>query len=326
MRRPILIVGTDTHAISLLHVYRRNAHLGYDVVGFVGPDPMAERAGVPVLGGLDDIAGVARSVGAVGVVVSLHSLDAEDINSLTRDLTDARLHVALSSSLCDIDVARLRPQELGGCTLIYVEQVIRNGWRSAAKRAFDIVVATTLLVLTAPLVAAAALAVTLTSPGPAFFRQVRVGKDGELFELVKLRTMTADAEERRAGLLHANEADGPLFKMTADPRITPVGRQLRRLSIDELPQLVCVLRGTMSMVGPRPALPDEVAQWDADVRKRLRVLPGLTGLWQVSGRSDSTFDQYKRLDLYYVDNWRFTHDLRICVRTVSVVLSRRGAV
>jgi exopolysaccharide biosynthesis polyprenyl glycosylphosphotransferase len=326
LRRPILIVGTDTHAIALMHMYRRNAHLGYDVVGFVGPDPMAGRADVPVLGGLDDVTEVARTVGAVGVVVSLHSIDADEVNALTRELTDARLHVALSSSLCDIDISRLRPQELGGCTLIYVEQVIRGGWRRVAKRWFDVVVAATLLVLSAPVLAVAAAAIKLTSPGPVLFRQTRVGKDGEPFEIVKLRTMTVDAEARKAELLHANEADGPLFKMRADPRVTGVGRWLRTLSVDEIPQLVCVLRGTMSMVGPRPALPDEMAEWDPEVRKRLRVLPGLTGLWQVSGRSDSSFDQYKRLDLYYVDNWRFTHDLRICVRTVGEVLRRRGAV
>jgi exopolysaccharide biosynthesis polyprenyl glycosylphosphotransferase len=325
LRRPIVIVGTDTHAISLMHTYRRSPHLGYDVVGFVGPDPLASRSDVPVLGEAHDVARVVREVGAVGAIISLHSVDADAVNSLTRELTEARCHVSLSSSLCDIDIARLRPQEVGGCTLIYVEQVVRGGWRAAAKRVFDVTMATILLVLSAPVLLAAAVAIKVTSPGPVLFRQTRVGKDGVPFQIVKLRTMTVDAEQRKDALLAANEADGPLFKMAADPRVTPVGRWLRKLSIDELPQLACVLQGTMSMVGPRPALPDEVAQWDPEIRKRLRVLPGLTGLWQVSGRSDSSFEQYKRLDLYYVDNWRLSHDLTICARTVRVVLTGRGA-
>jgi lipopolysaccharide/colanic/teichoic acid biosynthesis glycosyltransferase len=176
-----------------------------------------------------------------------------------------------------------------------------------------------------PITVAAIIAIRLEGPGPIFFRQRRVGLDGELFTMTKLRTMVPDAEARRAELAHLNEADGPLFKMTHDPRITRVGGLLRKLSIDELPQLFSVLVGDMSMVGPRPALPHEIEDWDDALHERLRVLPGLTGLWQVSGRSDSSFEQYRRLDLYYVHNWSLGHDLRICVRTVGVVLTGRGA-
>ena len=143
--------------------------------------------------------------------------------------------------------------------------------------------------------------------------------------MTKLRTMVVDAEARRAELLDRNEMDGPLFKIADDPRITRVGRVLRKLSIDELPQLFSVVGGSMSMVGPRPALPDEAALWDEQVHERLRVLPGITGMWQVSGRSTTSFEEYKRLDLYYVDNWSLTHDVRICAKTVGVVLSSRGA-
>jgi exopolysaccharide biosynthesis polyprenyl glycosylphosphotransferase len=325
MRRPIVIVGTDAHAISLMNRYRRRPDLGYEVVGFVGSDPLAARSHVPYLGTIDEIDDAVATSGAGGVVISLHSVSADEANKLTRHLTDARCHVALSSSLCDIDITRLRPQDLDGCTLLYVEQVIRGGWRARTKRVFDVVLASTILTVTAPVLAVSALAVRMTSPGPVLFRQTRVGKDGVPFEILKLRTMTVDAELRRAELDDSNEADGPLFKIAHDPRVTPVGRWLRRLSIDELPQLVCVLRGTMSMVGPRPALPDEVRQWDPEVRARLRVLPGLTGLWQVSGRSNSSFEQYKRLDLYYVDNWSISHDLRICARTFGAVFAARGA-
>ena len=185
--------------------------------------------------------------------------------------------------------------------------------------------ASSILVLSAPILLAAMIAIRLDSRGPVFFEQVRVGRHGETFRLVKLRTMVADAEERKADLTHLNEADGALFKIKEDPRITRVGHLLRKLSIDELPQLFNVLQGTMSMVGPRPALPDEVAKWDDEVVERLRVLPGLTGMWQVWGRSDTSFETYKRLDLYYVDNWSLAHDLRICLRTVGVVVTGRGA-
>jgi exopolysaccharide biosynthesis polyprenyl glycosylphosphotransferase len=231
----------------------------------------------------------------------------------------------LSSSLRDIDVARLRPQQSDGRTMIYVEATVRTGWRAVAKRAFDIAMATAVLIMTSPILLVSAAAIKLDSRGPLLFRQTRVGRNGEHFEILKLRTMCIDAEARKAELEELNECEGPLFKIGDDPRITRVGRILRKLSIDELPQLVCVLRGTMSMVGPRPALPDEVAKWEPEVHERLRVLPGLTGLWQVSGRSDSSFDEYKRLDLYYVDNWTLAHDVTICAKTVSVVLAGRGA-
>jgi exopolysaccharide biosynthesis polyprenyl glycosylphosphotransferase len=325
LSRRIVIVGTDAHAIGLLHTYQRNPALGYEVVGFVGDDDLGERGGVSVLGSLDDLGEVLEHYDAVGVVVSLSAIGQDEVNVLTRRLTDRGYHVALSSSLSDIDVTRLRPQQVDGRTMIYIEPVIRNGWRALAKRTFDVVSAAAVLVLASPVLMLSVLAIKLDSRGPVFFRQVRVGRDGKTFTLLKLRTMVVDAEQRKAELMDLNEVDGPLFKITNDPRITRVGRVLRKLSIDELPQLFCVLRGTMSLVGPRPALPSEVEHWDASLHERLRVLPGLTGMWQVSGRSSSSFDQYRRLDLYYVDNWSLAHDLRICLKTFGVVLSGRGA-
>jgi exopolysaccharide biosynthesis polyprenyl glycosylphosphotransferase len=308
-----------------MHTYERNPGLGYKVVGFVGDDELGQRGGVEVLGRICDLSRIVHEHQAVGVVVSLASVPSDDVNHFTRQLTEDGYHVALSSSLRDIDVTRLRPQQLDGRTMIYVEPVVRGGWHAVAKRAFDVSLASVLLVLSSPILLVSAIAVRLDTPGPLFFRQIRVGRNGELFELVKLRTMVVDAEERKAALAGQNEADGALFKIRDDPRVTRVGRVLRKLSVDELPQLVCVLRGTMSVVGPRPALPDEVARWDDDVAERLRVLPGLTGMWQVSGRSDSSFDTYKRLDLYYVDNWSLGHDAAICLKTVRVVLTGRGA-
>jgi exopolysaccharide biosynthesis polyprenyl glycosylphosphotransferase len=325
LSRRIVIVGTDAHAIGLLHTYQRNPALGYDVVGFVGDEDIGERGGVTVLGPVRQLERILSEHEAVGVVVSLSSVGQDEVNVLTRRLTDLGYHVALSSSLSDIDVTRLRPQQVDGRTMIYVEPVIRNGWRAVAKRTFDVAAASAVLILTSPLILIAMLAIKIDSRGPIFFRQVRVGRDGRPFTVLKLRTMVVDAEARKQDLLALNEVDGPLFKMSRDPRVTPVGRTLRKLSIDELPQLICVLRGTMSLVGPRPALPSEVEQWDEPLRDRLRVLPGLTGLWQVSGRSESSFEQYRRLDLYYVDNWSLAHDLRICVKTFGVVLLGRGA-
>lgn len=325
LRRRIVIVGTDAHAIGLMHAYERNPALGYEVVGFAGDDDLGRRGGVGVLGPITSVRELLDQHDAVGVVVSLASVPADDVNRLTRRLTDDGFHVALSSSLRDIDVTRLRPQTLDGRTMIYVEPVVRGGWRASAKRVFDVALALAILIVTLPIQLIAALAIAFTSSGSVFFRQIRVGKDGELFEVLKFRTMYVDAEEQKSVLMDQNEADGPLFKMKNDPRVTPVGRILRKLSIDELPQLFCVLIGSMSMVGPRPALPSEFEQWDETVRERLRVLPGLTGMWQVSGRSDSSFETYKRMDLYYVDNWSLLHDLRICLKTVKVVLSGSGA-
>jgi exopolysaccharide biosynthesis polyprenyl glycosylphosphotransferase len=240
-------------------------------------------------------------------------------------LTDAGCHVALSSSLHDIDISRTRSQAFDGRLMIYVEPTNRSRLRLFLKRSFDVVIAGLVLVLTLPILAIAAVAIKLDSRGPVLFRQVRVGKDGELFEMFKLRTMVRDAEARRSELEELNESSGPLFKIRADPRITRVGRFLRKSSIDELPQLWNVIRGDMSVVGPRPALPSETEEWTPDLRERLRVLPGITGMWQVSGRSEADFELYRRLDLYYVDNWSLTHDVKIVLKTLFVVLAGRGA-
>jgi exopolysaccharide biosynthesis polyprenyl glycosylphosphotransferase len=258
-------------------------------------------------------------------VIASTAVDLTTSNRLVRALTDAGVHVELSSTLHDVAATRLTVRALGRFPVIYVEPAIRDGWRAHAKRSFDVVVSAVALVMASPVLLVAALAVKLDSPGPVLFRQHRVGRDGRIFEVLKLRTMHVDAEERLAELLHLNEADGPLFKLRHDPRVTRVGRVLRTTSVDELPQLVNVLRGDMSLVGPRPALPREVAAWAPELHQRLRVLPGITGAWQVSGRSDASFDEYARLDLSYVDNWSLLTDLSILVRTVPAVLRSKGA-
>jgi exopolysaccharide biosynthesis polyprenyl glycosylphosphotransferase len=208
---------------------------------------------------------------------------------------------------------------------MYLEPFHQSGWRSGAKRVFDLIASFVALVLLAFPLAFLAVLIKVDARGPVFYRQRRVGKNGRYFDVVKFRTMVPNAHALRQELVALNEADGPLFKIKNDPRITRVGRLLRKTSLDELPQLWNVLRGEMSLVGPRPALPEEAELWAPELRDRLRVQPGITGMWQVSGRSNTSFDEYSRLDLYYVDNWSLIADLSIMAKTLPSVLLQRGA-
>jgi exopolysaccharide biosynthesis polyprenyl glycosylphosphotransferase len=306
----------------------RDPTIGYDVRGFVDdelPPGTVLYEDRSVLGGMADLLSTVQSVGATGVVVATTAVDQVLSNRLARELTEAGVHVELSSSLWDISANRLTVRPLGRTPVVYVEPVMRHGWRAVSKRAFDAAVAGVGLLLLSPFLLLVAAAIKLDSRGPVFFRQSRVGRDGRTFSIIKFRTMVANAEELLIDLRTHNEADGPLFKIKDDPRVTRVGRLLRRFSIDESPQFVNVLRGEMSLIGPRPALPDELKSWSPELHTRLRVRPGLTGMWQVSGRSDTTFEEYVRLDLYYVDNWSLVTDVAILARTIPSVLLRRGA-
>ena len=326
LRRPVVIVGLNQEGLELAQMLDEDPSLGYDVVGYVDDLPTEAVEGATLLGPIDDILAAVQRVDAQGVVIAATALDMGTSNRLIRELVEAGIHVQLSSTLRDIASYRLTVQPLGRFPVVYVEPVVRTGWRRHAKRAFDLSLSLLALTIAAPVLAAAALAIRLTSPGPVLFRQQRVGRDGELFEVFKLRTMVADAEELLHDLREANDhTDGPLFKMQDDPRITRVGKVLRKLSIDELPQLWNVLRDEMSIVGPRPALPSEVDQWSPELFQRLRVKPGITGMWQVNGRSSASFAEYVRLDLYYVDNWSLVNDLVIVAKTIPAVLFSRGA-
>jgi exopolysaccharide biosynthesis polyprenyl glycosylphosphotransferase len=200
-----------------------------------------------------------------------------------------------------------------------------NGWQGTVKRLIDVAASAVSLVALLPLLAVLAIAIKLDSRGPIIFRQTRSGKDGHEFEFLKFRTMVPDAEALKTALESQNEADGPIFKMRSDPRLTRVGRILRQTSLDELPQIWNVLRGEMSLVGPRPPVPSEVAKYEPWQRDRLRVRGGISGLWQVSGRSELTFKEMVQLDLHYIDHWSLWLDFQILARTVSAVLTRRGA-
>jgi exopolysaccharide biosynthesis polyprenyl glycosylphosphotransferase len=230
----------------------------------------------------------------------------------------------VAPQLTDIAGPRVHIRPVEGLPLLHVEEPKLSGMAWLFKNFMDRVLAAALLILLSPLFAVIALLIRIGDRGRAFFRQPRVGREGKLFRVVKFRTMYPDAEQRLAQLVDQNESDGLLFKIKNDPRITPIGRWLRRTSLDELPQLINVVKGEMSLVGPRP-LPAEDGDFLGDVRRRLLVRPGITGLWQVSGRSELSWDDAVRLDLYYVDNWSLAFDLVILWRTIAVVFARRGA-
>jgi exopolysaccharide biosynthesis polyprenyl glycosylphosphotransferase len=324
MMRRVVVVGANSEGTALVEMLDRQPWLGYRVVGFVD-DTLVDAEKHPVLGPTSKTLDIVMDTNANGVIVATTAIDADTCNDLARTLVEAGVHVELSSTLRDVASQRLLVRPLGRYPVVCLEPVRRRGWRGFAKRTFDVVVASAGLVVSLPVMAVVAALIKIDSSGPVFFRQRRIGKDGELFTIYKFRTMTVDAELRLAELEAENEADGPLFKIRNDPRATRVGRFLRRFSIDEIPQLFNVLRGEMSMVGPRPALPSEAAKWAPRLRQRLMVKPGLTGMWQVNGRSNTTFDEYERLDLYYVDNWSLITDMIIILRTVPVLLRPKGA-
>ena len=328
MRRPTLVVGANAEGAAICRMLRHDRRFGHEVLGVLdcdaplGTEVYDDRV---VVGTVDEALPVALQFGATSVIVATTAVDSDRTNVLVRQLTDAGIHVELSSALADIAAGRLTVRPLGRFPVLYVEPVHRRGWRPAAKRIFDVVASAGALLLLSPLWLILAILVKLDSRGPTLFRQERVGKDGLRFNVHKFRTMVVDAEARLPQIAHLNEGDGPLFKMANDPRVTRIGRALRKLSLDEIPQLWNVLRGEMSLVGPRPALAKEMEAWTPALFDRLRVRPGLTGMWQVSGRSNASFEEYVRLDLYYVDNWSLLTDIAIVAKTVPTVLLRQGA-
>jgi exopolysaccharide biosynthesis polyprenyl glycosylphosphotransferase len=325
----VVIAGSASHVDEIARVLSRETWLGYDVVGALTPRPAGSDStpgGVPVLGTAESLRRIADEVHADVVFLAGGAFDsARDLRTMAWDLESEDLQIVVAPGVTDVAGERIQMRPVGGLPLIHLEKPRSARALRLAKRSFDVAVSLVLLVVTAPVVAYAGLRVWLHDRGPILFRQVRVGHDGEQFSCLKLRTMVPDAEAHLAELQQEQSYDGGLFKVPQDPRITPPGQWLRRFSIDELPQLVNVLRGDMSLVGPRPPLPDEVEQYDEAMRRRLRVRPGMTGLWQISGRSDLAWDEAIRLDLYYVDNWSMLQDLVILARTVGAVLKGNGA-
>jgi exopolysaccharide biosynthesis polyprenyl glycosylphosphotransferase len=301
---------------------------GYALVGVCVDTDAPELAiggnPVPVLGRDRDLADAIDRCGVDAVAVTGDSA-AGELRALVGALAGSDVELLVAPAIADVAGPRTVLRQAGGLRLLHVEEPTFAGPQRVAKEVLDRVSAAVALVVLAPVFAAIAVAVKLDSPGPVFFRQTRVGRRGGRFAMVKFRTMVVDAERLLPGLEGRNEADGLLFKVRDDPRVTRVGRLLRRYSLDELPQLLNVASGTMSLVGPRPPLPGEVDLYEGHVNRRLLVKPGITGLWQVSGRSDLSWDEAIRLDLYYVDHWSPTMDLAIVVRTLSAVVRGSGA-
>ncbi len=324
----VLLVGTERSISELVRQVRRDTYAGFTVVGACLDRSTQDTIdGVPVVGTSGTILDALWATGADTLAVTAWSiLSQQQMRQLAWDLEGSDIDVLVAPAITDVTGPRIHIRPVAGLPLLHVEQPEFTGSRRVLKGGFDRLLALGALLLLSPLLLTIAVIIRLTSPGPALFRQVRVGKGGREFEMLKFRSMRVTAEAELAALMAQNEAgDGLLFKIRKDPRITPIGAWLRRFSLDEVPQLVNVLRGQMSLVGPRPPLPAEVRHYGDDVHRRLLVKPGLTGLWQVSGRSDLPWDEAVRLDLDYVENWSLAMDLTILWRTGAAVVSRRGA-
>lgn len=306
--RPIIVVGDNEEAVDLRRHLEDHPELGFVVAA------TATRS--------SDVPAALEKHDSDSVIIAVSALGKTELNRLTRRLLDAGVHVHLSCGLTGIDHRRLRPMPMAHEPLFYLEGVTVSKTQLVLSRALDIAGSVVGLILTLPVLVAAAIAIKAQDGGPALFRHQRIGRDGRPFTLYKLRTMVPDAESRLASAEIANLRDGPLFKSSNDSRVTKVGRILRATSVDELPQLLNVLLGSMSLVGPRPALAHEVEQFDAELLTRLRVKPGITGLWQVEARHDPSFEAYRRLDLFYLENWSLDLDLVILLTTVKGLLGQ----
>jgi exopolysaccharide biosynthesis polyprenyl glycosylphosphotransferase len=324
----VVAVGHEAAVANLVKELGRDRYHGLTVVGacVAHPSDCEEVAGIPVYGGLDDVTAAVRAFGADTVAVTAcPEMDGVKLRALAWELEKTGTDLCLSPALLDVAGPRTTIRPTAGLTLLHVDHPQLSGFKLVMKGLFDRCVAAVALILLFPLMVLLGASICLYDRGSAVFTQTRVGKDGRVFRIYKFRTMVVDAEKRREELLPSNDHDGILFKLRRDPRITAVGAHLRRWSIDELPQLVNVLLGDMSLVGPRPALPAEAAEYADHVRRRLVVKPGLTGLWQVNGRSDLSWEESVRLDLRYVENWSFALDLQILWKTFSVIFRGAGA-
>ncbi|MDQ1691978.1 MAG: hypothetical protein QOD87_2086 [Pseudonocardiales bacterium] len=332
----VLVVGDAAAIEDFTSMVRRDQYAGMRVVGACVPAELVvdeatitalETIEVPLLGDVDSVrSAVSLSDADTVAVVSSGALGPEKLRWISWQLEGTSTELVVSPGLTEVAGPRLHVRPVAGLPLLHVEEPEFDGFRRVLKGAFDRFVAAFALLLLSPLFIGLAVAVRMGSTGPALFRQVRVGRDGSRFMMLKFRSMYADAEDRLAELSEQSDhSDGLLFKMRNDPRITRVGKFLRKYSLDELPQLINVLNGSMSLVGPRPPLPGEVERYEVHVHRRLLVKPGVTGLWQVSGRSDLSWEESVRLDLRYVENWSLSEDLLILWKTARAVTAGAGA-
>jgi exopolysaccharide biosynthesis polyprenyl glycosylphosphotransferase len=321
-----LIVGTNSEAEHLADLLT-SSKLGYRPLGFVATSAQPPSGtSLPVLGPIGELRDLIHRTAANCVFVAATAVEANDVKHVLKARRLDGIEVRVTANVpAMLATTRVTPRSIGGLMTLSINAVRLTRAQAIAKRAFDLVVSSIALLLLSPLLLAVAVAIKLDGGGPVLFRQARVGLHRRRFTLLKFRTMVPQAELQLPELVSRNEADGPLFKLRDDPRITRVGRVLRRYSVDELPQLFNVLRGEMSLVGPRPPLPSEVAVYEDWQLDRLEVRPGITGLWQVSGRSELSFEEYVRLDLFYIENWSMLYDLFVVAKTVPILLMPRGA-
>jgi exopolysaccharide biosynthesis polyprenyl glycosylphosphotransferase len=326
--RKVVVVGHADVVADLAAMLRRETNHGLSVVAacVAGPARRDAIGTIPVIGGLDNVANVVERYEADTVaVLACPEMSGVLLRDLAWELEKTGTDLCVAPALLDVAGPRTTIRPIAGLPLLHMDHPEFRGLRRIVKGAFDRTLAGAALLFLSPLFLAVMTIIKVADHGPALFRQTRVGQDGRAFTVFKFRTMVVDAEQRKSHLVALNDSDGVLFKMRRDPRVTPVGVWLRRWSLDELPQLINVLVGDMSMVGPRPALPQEAALYGDHVRRRLVVKPGITGLWQVNGRSDLAWDESVRLDLRYVENWSFMLDLQIIWKTFSAVTRGSGA-
>ena len=330
-RQRTIVVGSLASATELIKELRRSPSQSFELAGAcvtgAGGDDRTAIDGVPVVGNPRDVVLAVDFSDADIVAVSGHpGLSGRDLRELAWELEERHVDLVISPGIFEVAGPRLSIRAEAGVSLLHVERPVRTGSALLVKRAQDLALAAVLTLLAVPFLLLVAFAIRLDSKGPVLFRQTRIGQSGQEFRIFKFRTMAVDAEARLSALVdQGHDLNEVLFKSRTDPRITRVGRWLRRFSVDEVPQLFNVLRGEMSLVGPRPGLAAEVDQYEPDALRRLRVRPGMTGLWQVSGRSTLDWEQTVRLDLWYVDNWSTTLDLQILARTARAVIGGSGA-
>lgn len=325
----ILVIGTGDRARELVSNLQAQFEWGVKIVGYLDPDPKRVGGtvdGVSIIGTVDNIGECLKQHVIDEVIIAIPRSLLEDAEPIVQACEQEGIKLRFMADIFNLHVARISLSKIGNVPLLTLEPVAMDEEKLLVKRIIDLTLTTLSMPVVLPLMAIISLAIKANSPGPVFFVQQRVGLRKHIFPMFKFRSMYIDAEERFKEVEHLNEAEGPIFKMTNDPRVTPVGRFLRKTSLDELPQLFNVLRGEMSLVGPRPMSIRDVDLFDKGIqRKRFSVKPGLTCIWQVSGRSNLTFEQWLDMDLEYIENWSLWLDLKILLQTVPAVLLSRGA-
>lgn len=329
----VLVVGSETSAVPMMQRLLRQPNLGFQVVGVCLPSRAGQRqsvavddVGIPVCGSFDDVCDAVVDSGATTVAVtSAEALGHDAMQALSWDLEGLDVEMMVSPGVTDVAGPRVMVRPVAGLPLLHIDKPRYEGANRFRKAFVDRVGAALIVALLAPVFVAVGIAIKLDSRGPVFYRGTRVGVNNTHFAMWKFRSMVQNADTLKVNLHSLNEGSGVLFKMRDDPRVTKVGKFIRRYSLDELPQLFNVVSGSMSLVGPRPPLPDEVERYDGRVARRMLVKPGMTGLWQVSGRSDLSWEESVRLDLSYVENWSIMQDALILWRTVKAVVAKDGA-